>query len=116
MNLKDKKVISATALILVIVALFVFRSFQKGDVSIVYKTAKVDRGDILSYVAATGTINPVTMVEIRGQISGTIKDVYVDFNSRVKKGEVLAEIGDPVPFKAKVDQPEAGLKKAQVDS
>jgi HlyD family secretion protein len=115
MNLKNKRTIAVVALILVIVALFVFRSFQKGDVSIIYKTARVDRGDISSYITATGTINPVTIVEIRSQISGTIKDVYVDFNSRVKKGELLAEIGDPAPFRAKVNQAEASLKKAQVD-
>ncbi len=110
--MKNKRIIVAFAIALIAVATLVFSSFQKGDDSIIYKTAKVDRGDISSYVVTTGSINPINTVEIGTQISGAVEDVYVDFNSRVKKGDPLAQI-DPTPFRAKVTQTKADLKKAQ---
>jgi HlyD family secretion protein len=115
MKLKNKRVLAAAAVIIIVVIFLGFRLFHKKSISIVYKTTKVDRGDILSYVAATGTVNPVTTIEIGSQISGIINGVYVDFNSQVKKGQTLAEI-DQTPFIAQVKQSEADLKKTQVDS
>lgn len=112
--MKSKRIIAVFAVVLIAVVALVFSSFRKKDESIVYKTAKVDKGDISSYVAATGNINPINTVEIGNQNSGVVENVYVDFNSRVKKGDPLAQI-DPTPFKAKVTQTEADLKKAQVD-
>lgn len=84
--------------------------FRRPPVSLVYRTATIDRGDIASYVVSTGILNPVTMVEVGPQVSGVIKAVAVDFNTRVKKGAVLAEI-DPAPFSAQVKQAEAIVKK-----
>jgi HlyD family secretion protein len=115
MNLRNKKTVAIFVIILIVVVFLMFRFFHKEGVSIAYKTAKVDKGDILSYVTATGTVNPVTMVEVGSQISGTIKDIYVDFNSEVKKGEALAQI-DPTPFEAQVKHAEADLKKASADA
>lgn len=112
--MKDKRIIVAFAVALIAVVALVFSSFRKRDDSIIYKTAKIDKGDISSYVATTGNINPINTVEIGTQISGAVEDVYVDFNSRIKKGDPLARI-DPTPFRAKVTQTEADLKKAQVD-
>jgi HlyD family secretion protein len=57
-----------------------------------YMTAKVTKGDIVSTVNATGTLNPVRMVLVGTQLSGTIKSVHADFNSRVKKGDTLATL------------------------
>jgi len=59
-----------------------------------YFTAKVEKGDIRQVIDATGTINPVTSVQVGSQVSGMISKLYVDFNSKVTKGEVIAEI-DP---------------------
>jgi len=112
--MKNKRVIVVFAAVLIVVMALVFSSFRNRNESIVYKTAKVDIGDISSYVATTGNINPVNTVEIENQISGYVESVYVDFNSRVKKGDPLAQI-DPTLFRAKATQTEADLKKARVD-
>ena len=112
--MKNKRVIVAFATVLIVVIALVFSLFRNRNESIVYKTAKVDIGDISSYVSTTGNINPVNMVEVENQISGYVESVYVDFNSRVKKGDPLAQI-DPTPFRAKVTQTEADLKKNQFD-
>ncbi|HET7318523.1 MAG TPA: biotin/lipoyl-binding protein, partial [Nitrospirota bacterium] len=59
-----------------------------------YRTEPVTRGDIQATVTATGTVNAVTTVQVGTQVSGTIKTLYVDFNSRVKKRQLIAQI-DP---------------------
>ena len=80
-----------------------------------YRTEKVDRGDITMTVTATGTLSAVTTVQIGSQVSGVIARLYADFNSRVKRGQLLAEL-DPTPFEAQVEQRRADVSKAQVDS
>ncbi|PYT76019.1 MAG: efflux RND transporter periplasmic adaptor subunit, partial [Acidobacteria bacterium] len=66
-------------------------------------TAKVERGDIHDVVEATGTINAVITVQVGSQVSGTISKLFVDFNSRVHKGDLVALI-DPALFKGAVQQ------------
>jgi HlyD family secretion protein len=73
-----------------------------------FRTSKVERGEISSIVTATGTINPVVTVLVGSQVSGTIKALYADFNSRVKEGQVIAQI-DPAIFEAQVDQAKANV-------
>jgi HlyD family secretion protein len=80
-----------------------------------YFTAKVQRGDIRDLVQATGTINAVTTVQVGSQVSGTIAKLYVDFNSHVKKGQVIAEI-DPSLFKGALLQAQADLQNANATS
>jgi len=80
-----------------------------------YKTEKIDRGDITMTVTATGTLSAVTTVQVGSQVSGVISRLYADFNSRVKKGQLLAEL-DPTPFQQQVDQRQADVTKAQVDA
>ena len=77
-----------------------------------YRMVKVERGDITSSVTATGTINPVVTVLVGSQVSGTIKALYADFNSRVKEGDIIAQI-DPAIFQAQVDQAKASVATAQ---
>ena len=79
-----------------------------------FKTEKVSRGDIRSTVTATGTVNPVKTVLVGTQVSGTIKTLHVDFNSFVKKGQLLAQI-DPSTFEAQVDQAKANLFSAEAN-
>ena len=59
-----------------------------------YRLATIERGSITAAVAATGTLNPVVSVQVGSQVSGQIKELYVDFNSTVKKGQLIARI-DP---------------------
>jgi HlyD family secretion protein len=76
-----------------------------------YKTAKIERGTITQVVTATGNINPVLTVQVGSQVSGIIRNLYADFNSVVKAGELVARI-DPAPFQAKVTEMEASLQNA----
>lgn len=78
----------------------------------VYRTAPVTRGDVLVLVSATGTINPVTSVQVGSQISGIVAKLNADFNTKVTTGMVLAEI-DPSTFQAQVLQARANLEKAR---
>ena len=79
-----------------------------------FTTKKVSLGKIRSQVTATGTVNAVTTVLVGTQVSGTIKNLYVDFNSYVKKGQLLAQI-DAAAFDAQVQQARANLSAAQAN-
>src|SRR5246127_5779476 len=77
-------------------------------------TAKVERGEIRDVVEATGMINAVITVQVGSQVSGTIAKLFVDFNSRVHKGDLVALI-DPALFKAAVQQATADLENARAN-
>ncbi|MCX8044059.1 MAG: efflux RND transporter periplasmic adaptor subunit [Desulfobacterota bacterium] len=77
-----------------------------------YTTDTVSRGDIDVYCTATGTVNPITTVLVGTQVSGRIKTILVDFNSRVTTGQLIAEI-DPAPFEAQLEEARANLLSAQ---
>ncbi len=79
---------------------------------VAYTTAMVDRGSIESTVTTTGSLNAVITVQVGSQVSGNIIALYADFNTKVKKGQLVAEI-DPAPFKAAVDQASASLNAAK---
>lgn len=79
-----------------------------------YKTARIERGMIVSTVAATGNLSAVTTVQVGTQVSGTIQKLYVDFNSRVKKGQAIAEI-DPSLFNASVEQSQGNFLSAEAN-
>ena len=99
-------------------ALFAFKKKQPESS---YKTAKVERGSIVSSVAATGNLAAVVTVQVGTQVSGTIQRLFADFNSPVKKGQVIAQI-DSSLFAAQVEQTrgnflnaQASLQKAKAD-
>jgi HlyD family secretion protein len=99
----------------VLLAIVVFAAFQfKGSDKAQYFTSKADRGDIHDVVEATGTINAVTTVQVGSQVSGTISHLYADFNSRVKKGQVVAQI-DPSLFQGTLLQAKADLVNAKAN-
>src|SRR5579871_350071 len=77
-----------------------------------YRTAGVECGDIASTVSATGTPNAVVTVQVGSQVSGNILALYADFNTPVKKGQVVARI-DPQIYQARVDQARATLNAQQ---
>jgi HlyD family secretion protein len=100
----------AGAALLVVLALFAFRR-GSGNAAAEYQTATVTRGAITQAVTATGTLNPVVNVQVGSQISGNIQKLFVDFNSPVKAGQVVAQI-DPAVFQASVTQAEGDLANA----
>ncbi|MFY9270110.1 MAG: efflux RND transporter periplasmic adaptor subunit [Candidatus Manganitrophaceae bacterium] len=110
-------------LFLVVLLIVIFGGvafFRNGEKEPVFRTAKVERGKIVATVSATGKVNALVTVQVGSQVSGTVQKLFADFNSRVKKGEVIAQI-DPALFNAQVEQArarlandEANLEKARV--
>ena len=93
-----------------------FFYFSSGSsVDVVYRTEKVTRGDIQVVVTATGTLSADTTVEVGTQVSGTVSKLYVDWNSKVKKGQVIALI-DPTFLASAVQDAEATLEKAKAQT
>ena len=102
--------------ILVLLALFIGVggvAWLRSEKSPKYRTAPVERGEIVATISASGTLNAVTTVQVGSQISGRIKNLYADFNSRVEKGQLIARI-DPDTFEAKVNQAKADVDNARV--
>ncbi|PYK19943.1 MAG: efflux RND transporter periplasmic adaptor subunit [Verrucomicrobia bacterium] len=95
---------------LLVVAVVVRQCRNGGATS--YQTATITRGPITQAVTATGTLNPVVNVQVGSQVSGNIAKLFVDFNSQVKAGQVVAQI-DPALFQATVTQAEGDLANAQ---
>jgi HlyD family secretion protein len=89
-----------------------YRFFLSSPGTPEFKLAAVERGPITATVAATGTLNPVTAVQVSSQISGQIQKIYVDFNSTVKAGELIAQIS-PETYQHRVRQAEADLEAAR---
>src|SRR5438874_7929995 len=76
-----------------------------------YRLAKVERGPLTAAVSATGNLNAVITVQVGSQVSGQIKEIFVDFNSPVTKDQLIARI-DPETFEAKVNQAKAEVNSA----
>ncbi|MGB9713193.1 MAG: efflux RND transporter periplasmic adaptor subunit [Dissulfurimicrobium sp.] len=102
------KKIAVTITVITILGLFLFFFMRNSKDVPKFKTEIVKCGEIKASVTATGTVNPVTTVDVGTQVSGTIKYIYVDFNSVVKKGELIAMI-DPTLFEAQVEKAKANL-------
>lgn len=90
-----------------ILGLTVFRGGKNGEVK--YRKEAVGRGDIEALVVTSGTLNPIEIVDVGAQVSGKVEKLYVDFNSQVTRGQVVAEL-DQEPLKMKIDQNEANYK------
>ncbi len=103
-----KYIVIAVAIILVLG--IGFGILKNGSVK--YMTKEVTRESITQYVEASGTIKPINTIEVGTQVSGTVARIYADYNSVVKKGDLLAEL-DPSLFQANVDQSTAKLNNAQ---
>ncbi len=109
-DLKIKKryiVIAAIITALILIGAIATANSKK----IKYKTETANRCTITQFVEASGTINPVNTVSVGSTVSGLIKEIYVDFNSEVKKGQLLAQI-DPANFEAQVQQNQAQINNA----
>src|SRR5262244_2816687 len=86
--------------------------YQRNSGKLHFQTAAIERGSIRSNISATGNCNAVVTVQVGSQVSGNIKALYADFNTKVTKGQLVAEI-DPQPFQARVDQSKAALDSAR---
>jgi HlyD family secretion protein len=113
MKYLKSKWIALLALLIAIAVLAAF-TLRRNDAA-KYFTAKVEKGDIHNVVEATGTINAVKTVQVGSQVSGTISQLFVDFNSPVKKGQVIARI-DPSLFEGALLQAKADLQDAQANA
>ena len=87
--------------ILVVFIIIIALVFNKGSVK--YITKEIKKDTITQYVEASGTIKPINTIAVGTQVSGTVAKIYVDYNSVVKQGDLLAEL-DPSLFQANVDQ------------
>lgn len=108
---KPRKWVIPFAALLAVVALATF-FFLRNRPQAEYLTALVDRGDIDSTVSTTGNLNAVITVQVGSQVSGNIVALYADFNTKVKKGQLVAQI-DPAPFQAAVDQAKGAFNSTQ---
>ena len=104
--------VAIIAVAIVVIGTVLFFVFRGGNNKVEYRTEAVTRGDMGAAVTATGTVNPVTTVLVGTQVSGTIKSLFADFNSRVKKGQIIAQI-DPAFFETQLAQSQANADHAQ---
>ncbi|HJT74565.1 MAG TPA: efflux RND transporter periplasmic adaptor subunit [Chitinophaga sp.] len=107
----NKKALIIIAVILALAAIWFF-FFRKREKPVVIETEKPHYGHIYTSVTATGTVQPVDTVAVGTQVSGVLKYIYADFNSNVKKGQLIAEL-DKVLLQAEVDRNKGNLASAQ---
>ncbi|MFZ6768316.1 efflux RND transporter periplasmic adaptor subunit [Undibacterium sp. Di26W] len=110
-----KRVFVAIALLVVGGAVAMYYQKEKGnpkEEEPKYKTAVVDKGNISQTVTASGTLNPVALISVGSQVSGTVVELKADFNDRVKQGQILLKL-DPTIFNAQIKQSEASLASAE---
>lgn len=105
------KSVVVLALLAAVAALYAWLGGGGSDVP-QYRTVKVERGPIAAVVAASGTLNAVTTVQVGSQVSGQIKEILADFNTAVTKDQIIARI-DPSTFELRVSQTRADLDAAR---
>ena len=112
--MKNKKKYLIIGAIILIVACIIF-FFPRGEKSsMVLSTSTVKKGDLTTSVTATGTVEPITLVEVGTQVSGVISKIYVDFNSEVKSGQVIAEL-DKRLLQTELESATANMKSKQAE-
>jgi HlyD family secretion protein len=109
-----KTLVAVGALVVVAGSAYGYYRYTKKDPAPTITYAKITRGDIAETVGATGTVQAVTTVQVGTQVSGTILELNADFNSLVRKGQVLARL-DPSLFQTQIEQARANLIRAQAD-
>jgi HlyD family secretion protein len=109
----NKKIVIISSVVIILLLIF-FLSLKKSSKTETgnFILAKVTKGDIENIVSSTGTLSAVETVEVGSQVSGIIRKIYVDYNDKVKKGELLAVL-DKTLYESAVENSEAGLMKAK---
>ena len=111
-RLNKKLMLTAAAAAVIGVAAAAYWIFAGKPDQPAFRTAKIERGALVAAVSATGTLNPVVSVQVGSQVSGQIKEIFVDYNSVVKKGDVIARI-DPESFALRVNQAMSDLEASR---
>jgi HlyD family secretion protein len=106
-----KKIVLAVVAVAVVAAVLGLTVFRKKGGAVKYRMEALGRGDIESVVVTSGTVNPVRTVDVGSQVSGKIDKIYVDFNSSIKEGQVLAELDQSI-LKTRIDQNNASYLSA----
>lgn len=113
--MKKKRLFILICMFLLLIIMGIFIKKQKAKKTTPsFRTEKVSIGDVICTVTATGTINPVTTVEVGTQVSGTVEQILVDFNSTVKKNQLIAQI-DPSTLEAQLEQSNANLAQVKAN-
>jgi len=109
------RAIAAAVLIVAIIVtgVLIFRARSAGSVA--YTTTPIAQQDLVQTVSATGTVNPQNTIDVGTQVSGTVSEVDVDYNSKVKRGQVLARL-DPTTLQAQLDSAKASLAQSQAQA
>lgn len=108
----SKRKLWAWAGMAVVAAILAFVYLGSTNSGFQYKLEPIEKGDLAVVITATGRVNPVTRVQVGTQISGTISKIYADFNQKVTRGQVIAQI-DPTFLNAQLQEAEANLEKAK---
>ena len=110
----NKKILIMIFIVIVVVGtVLAMTVFKNGNTNgVAYKMEALDTGNIQAVVDTTGTLNPVTTVDVGSQVSGKIQDLFADFNSKVKKGQIIAKI-DPELFETRVSQSKANYQSSE---
>lgn len=110
--MKNKKILWAVGALVLIALVIWLLSGGKKEEKVTFDTAKVEKKDIHTSITATGTIEPVTSVTVGTQVSGIVSKLFVDYNSVVKKGQVIAEL-DKTNLISELNTAKANLSSAQ---
>ncbi|MGC4087525.1 MAG: biotin/lipoyl-binding protein [Polyangiaceae bacterium] len=113
--MKRKTIVVGSLLLLVALSLVGTIALSANHGGARFETARIDRGPLVARVTATGTVSPLVTVLVGSQVSGRVAEILVNFNSEVKKGQILAKIDSQV-FAALVAQAKAGVNAAQAES
>lgn len=114
MKSKKSKIIAAAILAIAVIMIIWNRNGDSGKLAVNFQYCKVEKKDISSGVTATGTIEPVTKVEVGTQVSGIISRVYVDYNSIVRKGDIIAEL-DRTNLISELSSAENNMRSAEAE-
>jgi len=110
--MKKSLIYIGSAVVVLAAGFLIYKSVTKTKQTVSIETAKVERGTVSNTVTATGTLEAVKTVEVGTQVSGVIEKLFVDFNSQVKKGQLLAQL-DETPLMAQLDQSKASVDQAE---
>ncbi len=111
---KRKKIILALVGLLLVAGIIAIATKKGGNEQITFQTTQVEPGDIATNITATGTIEPVKTVDVGTQVSGIVKRLYVDYNSVVKRGQIIAEL-DRTNQLSVLSSAQAQLRSAQIE-
>src|SRR3569832_832662 len=107
----NKPVLAILIVAVLVAGFFFWQKERRPTPEQLYVSEVVERGDITQTVSAIGTLNPVVLVNVGTQVSGTVKRLLADFNDKVQKGQVLVELDDAL-FQAQARQSEASVRNA----